>query len=224
MRVLVLALTVSLSGCIVQQPPPQGYAQPQGQAQASPGAGHLPPAAPRELRFNGHAATEQDLATLERLEQQWGARLPAGAYWYDNVSGAAGPWGGPTGGVIQAGLGLGGELPASASGGGDGSLTGVFINGRELHPQDVQALQQMVGQVYQGRWFVDAYGNFGQEGGVVLGNLIQISQQLQSQGRGGDSYYKKDSNGSVFVGGGCVTVDTKDSSGNDTGSYYGGGC
>jgi hypothetical protein len=40
----------------------------------------------------------------------------------------------------------------------------VFINGRQLHMMDVAALMQIT-QVYQGRWWVDAQGNFGAEGG-----------------------------------------------------------
>jgi len=224
MRATLLALATLIAGCIIQQP--QEAQQPMvSQGQGSPGAGTLPAAGPRNLSFNGHAATEQDLATLDQLEQQWGARVPDGAYWYDNVSGAAGPWGGPTGGMLPAGLGLGGALPANASGGGDGTLTNVFINGRELHPQDVYALQQLVGAVYEGRWFVDAYGNFGQEGGPVLGNLVQLAQQYGAQsGGGGDSYYSSDANGSAFVGGGCVSATSKNAAGETTGAYYGAGC
>jgi len=219
MKLLLVGAFV-MAGCIVQQAaPPKQPAQRAG----APGAGALPAVGPRSISLNGHAASEQDLATLDQLEQQWGARVPDGAYWYDDVSGAAGPWGGATGGFLRAGLGLGGALPADASGGGDGNLTGVFINGRELHPQDVAALQQMLGEVYQGRWFVDGAGNFGQEGGPVLGNLVQLAQQ-HGASSGGDSYYSSDANGSAFVGGGCVAVDTKNSSGEVTGSYYSSGC
>ena len=106
-------------------------------------------------------------------------------------------------GLMPAGLALGGPMPANASGGGSGTLTNVWVNGRELHPYDVMQLQQLVGQVYQGRWWVDAQGNFGQEGGAALGNLYALSQQRSNSGGGGDSYYSRDQNGSVFVGGGC---------------------
>jgi hypothetical protein len=208
----LLALVAALAAPACVTPP----AQQQTQAPRA----QLAPAAARTLELNGHAATEQDLATLERLEQSWGARLPSGAYWYDNASGAAGPWGGATGGFVQAGLGIGGELPANASGGGDGRLTGVFINGRELHPLDVAALQSFLGRVELGRWFVDGSGNFGPEGGMIVGNLVTIAQQQRSS----DSYYKKDSvGGAVFIGGGCVNVSTKQPDGS-TSDYYGGGC
>jgi hypothetical protein len=87
--------------------------------------------------------------------------------------------------LLPAGLDLGGPLPASASGGGDGRLTGVFINGRELHPADVAGLRQLVGQVWPGRWFVDAQGNYGPAGGPVWGNLVQLARARQSAGGGG---------------------------------------
>jgi hypothetical protein len=157
------------------------------------------------------------MATIETLERQWGIRAQDGDYWYDNTTGATGRWGGPMVSLLPAGLGLGGPMPAYASGGGNGTLTGVFVNGRELHPYDVQRLQLLVGQVYQGRWWVDAQGNFGQENGPMLGNLYALQQQKNGVG-GGDSYYSKDQNGSGFVGGGCVSVSTS------SGSYYGSGC
>jgi hypothetical protein len=232
--------TAGLSACIAQPPPDAAAPTQMYYPGAGPSSAYSIPAttpsgtasatapAARTLQFNGHAATAQDLEILGQLEARWGVRLPDGAYWYDNASGAAGPWGGPMGGLVPAGLGLGGTLPAEASGGGGGNLTGVFVNGRELHPLDVSRLQAMVGQVYQGRWFVDAYGNFGQEGGMVLGNLIQIAQQSRKSGGGGggDSYYRSDSNGSAFVGGGCVSVSTKSSPSVSTPdiSYYSAGC
>ena len=219
--IVVVAFVVSVSACIVQQPAQQPYyAQPQGAVGASAGA-QLPPPPVRRITFNAVVASQRDLATLDRLEQAWGGRLPSGDYWYDDTSGAAGRWGGPAVGILPAGLALGGPLPANASGGGDGSVTGVFINGRELHPFDVQRLQALVDQVYQGRRFVDGQGNFGVEGGAVMGNLYQLAQQRGAggNGQGGDDhFYSKDQNGSAFVGGGCVSVDTKDA------TYYGSGC
>jgi hypothetical protein len=61
-------------------------------------------------------------------------------------------------------------------------LTGVFINGRELHPLDVQGLQQLIGQVLPGRWWVDAQGNYGLEGGPPLGNLMVLARANRSGG------------------------------------------
>jgi hypothetical protein len=135
----------------------------------------------RKVRFNGRLLGSSELATLERLERGVG-RLDDGAYWYDPRTGASGRWGGPTLAFLSPGLTLGGPLPADASGGGQGMLTGVFINGRELHPLDVLGLQQLIGQVLPGRWWVDAQGNYGLEGGPPLGNLMVLAQANRSGG------------------------------------------
>src|SRR5258707_11364465 len=42
-------------------------------------------------------------------------RIPDGAYWYDNRSGAAGRWGGPGIAILQPGLDPGGPMPANCS-------------------------------------------------------------------------------------------------------------
>jgi hypothetical protein len=138
-------------------------------------------AAPRHLSFNGHAATAHDLTIVAQLERGSGQSVPDGDYWYDNISGGAGRWGGPAEAILPAGLGLGGPLPANASGGG----TGVFINGRELHPIDVQRLIAIFGFVHPGRFWVDASGNAGYEGGPALINLYQAAQQARGVANGG---------------------------------------
>jgi hypothetical protein len=161
------------------------------------------------IQINGRAASHRDLQIIAQLERASGRPAVAGAYWYDDATGALGTWGGPTLTFLSPGLGLGGTLPAHASGGGDGRLTGVFINGREIHPQDAQALSAMLGTpVLPGRWWVDAQGNAGREGGPALFNLMQIARQ---NGRGGNSYYRKKDNydgthDSTFVGQGCAAV------------------
>lgn len=100
-------------------------------------------------------------ATLQLLQQRVGP-MPAGRWWYDACTGAWGPEGGPTAGWVAPCLPLPGPLRANASGGGHGALTGVFINGRELHPQDVIRLHQALGKpVWHGRWWADALGRFG---------------------------------------------------------------
>lgn len=111
-----------------------------GSSVAAPVAQADAPAQTRKLTFNGRAATAKDREIVAQLEKLYGAAAPAGDYWYDGRSGAAGRWGGPTFGFLPPGLALGGALPANASGGGNGTLSGVFINGRELHPIDVQVL------------------------------------------------------------------------------------
>src|SRR5262245_39913782 len=131
----------------------------------------------RRLTINGRALGPEELARLERVEQTYRFRLPGMAYWYDNVSGGIGLWRGPTAGFMPAGLNLGGRMPANCSTGG----TGVFVNGRELHPIDVMALRQFM-TVLPGRWWVDARGYGGPEGGPAMFNLVVLAQQSRSRG------------------------------------------
>jgi hypothetical protein len=134
----------------------------------------------RSVQFNGRALAPDGLAMLAQLEAAAGRSLPDGAYWYDPICGAFGAWGGPVVAILPPGLPLGGPVPANASGGG----TGVFTNGRELHAFDVLYLQHLLGPIRPGRYFTDAMGNAGLEGGPVLVNLVAAAQQ-----RGGFSSY-----------------------------------
>jgi hypothetical protein len=146
-------------------------------------------------------ATRLSEEFLSAFEKRYGVRIPDGNYWYDARAGVWGMEGGPALGFTLAGLNLGGPLRADASRGN----TKVFINGRELHIYDVLSLQQLVNpySVMPGRYWVDAYGNFGYEGGPALGNLVQIARA-----RAGSGGYKGgyDSGiGSVMSDGqGCV--------------------
>jgi hypothetical protein len=124
------------------------------------------------ITFNGRALAPEQFGIVMRLEQAFGVRLPNGAYWYDNRSGAMGVWNGPALAILPAGLALGGQMPADCSGG----LTPVFVNGRSLHHVDVAALSRIV-TVVPGRFWLDAQGNFGYEGGPALGNLIVLANQ-----------------------------------------------
>jgi hypothetical protein len=108
-----------------------------------------------------------DEATLSALETQYGIPIQEGRYWYDAICGAWGVEGGPTAGFIYPGLNLPAPMPANISKGG----TGIFINGREIHPQDQVALQQIFGTTIPGRYWLDARGNLGPEGGGAIANL-----------------------------------------------------
>ena len=130
----------------------------------------------RKIRFNGRALTPAETVRLELLERYYRVRIPDSDYWYDNRSGAAGFWKGPAVAALPPGLGLGGPMPADCSGGG----TGVFVNGRDLHPVDVAALSEL-GPVYRGRYWLDGNGNYGIEGGPMLGNLFAIARGRRSQ-------------------------------------------
>lgn len=116
--------------------------------------------------------------TIRALEQHYGARVLSGRYWYDDISGLWGLEGGPAAGRMDPGLRLGGRLRASAS----RSDTGVFINGREIHWQELRFLQQCFGQVIPGRYWLNAQGIGGFDGGPARFDLTRCF--AAGQGRG----------------------------------------
>jgi len=120
------------------------------------------------------------------LEQAYRVPIKPGRYWYDAVSGVWGLEGGPALGQIHPNLALGPPLRADASHGN----TRVFVNGRELHANDVRALQRCT-PVRPGRYWVLANGVGGYEGGPAFFNLAALcSAATGSRGSGTqcDSY------------------------------------
>jgi hypothetical protein len=155
-------------------------------------------AAPPPVFVNGVALQSQQ---INFLQQQYAVRVLPGRYWYDAVSGAWGFEGGPTLGQIYPGLALGGPLRADASRGN----TGVFINGRELHLNDVMALRRCT-QVYRGRYWVNAQGIGGVEGGPPMFNLAALcnAHRQTSSGRtwhngDGSWSYRNDATGMSVI-------------------------
>ncbi len=174
-------------------------------------------APPRDVHFNGAPLDAAGWQTLRQIEAHIGP-VPAGRYWYDSASGGAGVWGGPAAAYLGPGLRLGGRLPAAASGGGDGRLTGVFVNGRELHPTDVAGLRHVLGNVGSGRWWWDAAGNVGREGGPAAFNFYWVVQQRQAAGT---STYRRGARAgeSTYVGRGCAAVHGRLRASDDSSSY-----
>jgi hypothetical protein len=176
---------------------------PEAVASASSAAAAGGTATPRPAQTTASAAhgtrnvvvNDESLSdeTLARLEQTYRVRIVDAEYWYDKLSGAWGVKGGPTRGFIYSGLDLGGRLKANASGGG----TQVFINGRELHPLDVSGLQRCM-QVMPGRYWIQADGTGGYEGGPPLFNVVQLCS-ARSGGQSG---------GWLCDGGSCGTTRT----------------
>lgn len=119
-------------------------------------------------------STEQ----IQILEYAYGP-IQSGAYWYDAASGLWGQRNGPALGQIDPWLPIGGPLRADASGGN----TRVFINGRELHPIDLQRLRQIFGVVPLGHYWLNADGIGGPEGGQATFSLNNSS----ARGGGGRS-------------------------------------
>ncbi|MEL6449414.1 MAG: hypothetical protein AAFQ62_15880 [Pseudomonadota bacterium] len=139
-----------------------------------------------EVIVNGKVLGEQTIVSLRNL---YGSVEP-GNYWYDAMSGLYGNAGGPPMGQLHPGLALGGPLKASASGGGNGNVTGVFINGREIHRLEYLFYLRLFGQVMPGRFWMNAQGVGGYVGGPAFFNVQQALAQAGSRASGGgDSVY-----------------------------------
>jgi hypothetical protein len=162
-------------------------------AAAQPASSDPPVVGSRHVRINGVRLSDEQ---VEALERRYRTHVQDAGYWYDRLSGAWGVEGGPTLGFIQAGVDLGGSLRADASNGD----SGVFINGRELHRLDVLGLQQL-GPVWPGRYWVDAQGNVGFEGGMMIGNLWVLAQHRLATGTQGGGPW------AVYAGGGVAAGD-----------------
>jgi hypothetical protein len=130
----------------------------------------------RSVIINGRRLGDQD---IEKLSQTFHMEVRDGDYWYDRINGSWGRRGGPTEGFTMAGLDIGGPLREDASQGD----TGVFFNGRQLHRIDVARLLQL-GPVYPGRYWMDAMGNIGFEGGPALVNIWAAAQAQTQAGQG----------------------------------------
>lgn len=148
-----------------------------------------------ELSVNGRML---DAAVETSLEASYGA-IPDGRYWYDPLSGLWGAEGGPGVGRILPGLDFGAALPASASGGGDGRLTGVFTNGREIHPDELRLLTALFGAVAPGRYWLGPQMIGGVEGGPATFDLRAAAQQAA----GGPGYNRSTLFGDLMSDGQC---------------------
>ena len=170
-------ILVAVTACVPPQPTPSYYSAPEAepaQANSDGAPATVEARRPRSITINGARLTRARAETLARLEIASHGSLPDGAYWYDPVNGSCGVWGQPGAAILPAGLDLGPPLPANASAG----TSGVYINNRQLQHGEVQFLSALVGVQWQpGRYFIDAQGNAGLEGGAVLVNLIQVAHQ-----------------------------------------------
>lgn len=164
-----------------------------------------------KVRINNEVMTADEIAMWRlvlQIPQEY--HILPGDYWYDGFAGLWGEIGGPTLGQLPAGLPLGGPLPADASGTG----TGTFINGREIHPDEVAYLVSLFGQVYQGRFWVNAQGVGGYEYGPPFFDIQEAARRTRKSSStirrslfgstGGDGetfYYLHPDGGSVMTGG-----------------------
>ncbi|MEM6992998.1 MAG: hypothetical protein AAF721_20975 [Myxococcota bacterium] len=192
---LSLGTTPSAAPATTEAPLPDPFAASPAAGDAAPevAARGTDPEAPVVI-VNGETLGADTLASLSAA----GIVPAAGRYWYDPACGAWGFAGFGTAGWLPAGLALGGPLSPTASGGD----TGVFVNGRQLPATDVAALQRL-GPVAPGRYWLDALGNWGVQGGAAQGNLVAAAQQQQaaaSQGAGGGDggFYHSDATGTTM--------------------------
>ncbi len=105
---------------------------------------------------------------LTQLEQRLATKILPGRYWYDARSGLWGREGRPNAGQLQTNLPIYAPMPADISGGG----TGVYVNGREIHPDEYRYLLRVYGRVTPGRYWLDASGKAGFEGGPAAFNIF----------------------------------------------------
>ncbi len=136
----------------------------------------------RAIFFNGVKAAN---ATVKKLEDFYKVKVQDGRYWYDKVSGMWGVEGEKTYGVMLPNLPLGGPLKANASNG----KTDVYINGRNLPQEDLSLLQTVTGYLPPGRYWIDAQGNAGKEGGPAMVNLRQMVNN-QNNVNSGSTFYR----------------------------------
>ena len=148
------------------------------------------------VQVNGTALNQNTLAALQRVY----GRIPAGNYWYDPYSGFWGVRGGPSIGRILPGLRLGGPLHPGASGGGNGRVTGVFINGREIHPQEYMILVRLFGTVYPGRYWLGPNLIGGYEGQPAS---FDLRRAAAASGGGGGGYNRNTLFGGLMSDGQC---------------------
>jgi hypothetical protein len=163
---------------------------------------------PAAVTINGRKLGPAEVAALTRA---LGAPVPPGAFWYDPRSGLYGAHGAGAAGQIAPGLPLG-TPPAGCSGPG----TGVFVNGRDITTGELALLQSALGPVPPGRYFLEADGRAGREGGPATVNLRAAAAGGARGGAG--TFGASSATGSVSGyydpndGGSLITV--RDASGN----------
>jgi hypothetical protein len=178
---LITALTLTVFGMTALP----GAAQEYSKRSSRPSSGQA--ARDSGVAINGVVI---DAALLSRLEKQYKTMVPKGAYWYDRRSGAWGFAGGPCQGFTVAGINIGGTLRRDASRG----RTGVILNGREMHYQELAYLASLGVYPKRGvRYWMNADGRCGEEGGLALGNLFALAR---SQG-GGGAYNRRAAGGDI---------------------------
>jgi len=158
-------------------------------------SGSLAQAGNRAVFINGVRLPD---AAVYTMEAAYRTRVADGQYWYDVRSGLWGYQGGRAIGQIHAGLKLGGPLNPQASNGD----TRVYVNGRRLPRYELYNLEQLVGAVAPGRYWLDAYGNAGYEGGPAIVNVFAAARSQNSGSSGAYGGWNQNTNGGNWGGDG----------------------
>ena len=115
--------------------------------------------------INGRELTRAQAIAIAKTDGY--APVP-GRYWYDRVSGAWGLEGREAAGFLLLGYDFGPLAPNASNGN-----TGVFANGREINMVEAMRIQQTLGAVYRGRWWLDVRATTGIEGNpTAMGNIV----------------------------------------------------
>jgi hypothetical protein len=135
-----------------------------------------------DVRINGSVMPPE---LLQEFEALYGVKPVPGDYWYDTISGLYGNMGQPAAGMMMPGHMLG-QMPENAS---DGN-SGVFVNGRHLTMAEVNYIAGFLQTAaIPGRYWFDAYGNWGVEGlPVPLVNFYEVARSRSGSG-GGDNFW-----------------------------------
>jgi hypothetical protein len=166
-KLLIAAAAGSVIACIPAQP---AQAQPSAgtsyQATTSPGYAGTS----RSVRINNRTYNRDQLRRMGIT-----GRVQPGNYWYDTRSGAWGYMGTGTRGFTRPGLRFGPMKTPPTN-------TKIYINGREITYREVMVLYRLLGRLAPGRYFVNANGDAGYEGGPVRVNLIRLAMAAQRRG------------------------------------------
>lgn len=141
--------------------------------------GHCAFAQLGDVVVNGRIMTENQKFEYTKL---YGSAPVPGNYWYDSKTGWFGLMGGPPMGTLKPGFDWG-AIPENASNGN----SGVYINDRHLAMAEVQFYAVQYGfQLPPGRYWMDAQGNAGIEGGKQAPQREPQPRNVPQTGGGGD--------------------------------------
>jgi len=129
-----------------------------------------------QIVVNAQTLSAEEVRQLQRI---YPVEIKPGRYWYDKASGAWGVEGDGIAGQMRPGLKLGGPLREDASGG----TSGVFFNGRQITMSERSFLERTCKmRTAPGRYWVNARGVGGAEGGPAKFNLARCGEPRPSTG------------------------------------------